>query len=173
MGSLRPLMAKNGAFGPKLAIFGPFPYHWMHFSDEICIESSSFTCFTLWCTIWSTFASCLGRLGPLMAQKWRFWSQMGQFGAISTPLGAFFWQVLHLGWSSHMCITVIHHLIHFCQPSGASGASYGQKRRFWPKKKGLFLAITVPNQGKLVSTKWIYNPLNISDQFCYKSFCRL
>merc|ERR1712240_260068 len=26
-----------------------------------------------------------------------------------------------------MCSTVIHYLIHFCQPSGASGASYGQK----------------------------------------------
>ena len=48
----------------------------------------------------------------------------------------------------------------------------------WPKtvvlaKKRAFLAITVPNQVKLVSSKWIYNPLNISDQFCYKSFCRL
>ena len=62
-----------------------------------------------------------------MAQIWYFWPQIGHFGAISTPLGAFFWRVLHLGWSSHMCITVIHHLIHFCQPSGASGASYGQK----------------------------------------------
>ena len=26
-----------------------------------------------------------------------------------------------------MCSTIIHHLIHFCQPSGVSGASYGPK----------------------------------------------
>ena len=35
-----------------------------------------------------------------------------------------------------MCSTLIHLLIHFCQPSGASGASYGQKMAIlapnWP-----------------------------------------
>ena len=41
------LMAKKCVFGPKLAIFGSFPYHWVQFSDDFCIYSSSPTCVPL------------------------------------------------------------------------------------------------------------------------------
>ena len=81
-----------GLLWPKMALlaqnwqfFRPTLYHWLHFSDEICIESSSFTCFTLWCTIWSTFASCLGPWGG-----WDLlWPKNGVFGPKWTNLGPF------------------------------------------------------------------------------------
>ena len=30
------LWPKNGGFGPKWATLGPFPHHWVRFSDEFC-----------------------------------------------------------------------------------------------------------------------------------------
>ena len=30
------LWPKNGDFGPKWATLGPFPHHWVHFSDKFC-----------------------------------------------------------------------------------------------------------------------------------------
>ena len=35
--------------------------------------------------------------GAFHSRKQRFWPQSGNFGAISTPLGALCWRVLHLG----------------------------------------------------------------------------
>ena len=86
------LMAKKCVFGPKLAIFGSFPYHWVQFSDDFCIYSSSPTCVPLWSTLWSTFTNHLKPLGPRMAKNDVFC----HFWAISNSLGAFVWQVLHL-----------------------------------------------------------------------------
>ena len=37
LGLLGHLWPKKSVLGPKLAIFGPFPYHFVHFSEELCI----------------------------------------------------------------------------------------------------------------------------------------
>ena len=50
------------------------------------MQNSSEKC-TQWWWKWPLFE----------AKKSHFWPQMDKFGAISTPLGAFFRQVLHLG----------------------------------------------------------------------------
>ena len=55
-----------------------------------------------------------------------------------------------------MCSTMIHHLIHFCQPSGASGASYGQKWRFRPQM-GHFGAISTPRGALFVPIQMIFD----------------
>ena len=65
---------------------------------------------------------------PFGAKNDFFLPQMGHLGAISTPLGAFFWRISH-----QTCFTVIHHLFHFYHSPGASWATYGQKKCFGPK----------------------------------------
>ena len=77
------------------------------------------------CTQWCGNGPKFIHLGPKMTF---FLPQMGHLGAISTPLGAFFWRISH-----QTCFTVIHHLFHFYHSPGASWATYGQKKCFGPK----------------------------------------
>ena len=162
----QPSGASGASYGQKMAILGPNGPFWSHFHTTGCVFLTSFAPRLVLLHVFN----CDPPFDPLLPAIWGVWSLLWPKTAILALNGPL-WSHFHTT-GCVILTTVIYRLIHFCQSSGASGASHGQKRWFWPKK-GPFLARTVPNQVKLVSSKWIYNPLNISDKFCYKSFCRL
>ena len=106
--------SKVAHFGPKL----PFLGHKRLQTPQMAGKSGS--------NVGSHLNTCRRtNLGAKLFRKmhpvvWK-WPQICPFGAKKSP---------------HMCSTVIHQFIHFCQPSGASGASYGPNMVFlapnWP-----------------------------------------
>ena len=95
LGPPQPPMAKEGIYGHKWAILGPFLHRWALFSDAVCVQSSPPACVPMCTTICTTFASHLGPPRPPMAKS-------GIFGQKWAILGPFFHRWVHL--SDAFCV---------------------------------------------------------------------
>ena len=106
-----------------------------------------------------------GQIRPNMARN-------GRFGGPLRPPGSFWWVQRGPSGPSQMWATMFNHVQPVFNQFGAARAAYGQIR---PNMAifGSKMAIVGPYGRNVVHSRLNIAPLNISDKFCFKSFCRL